>query len=472
MGTKFIKMIVVSSNNSKKVEISPDMTSTKTPLPRHIISKKHNEDHKKFIIHSKLTSKSETAISINDDTIRKNIRHLLNECNPEFAKLWDEKGPSVLLELKMNSNNETIIHYVCQHLNVELANVLLKYRAFSNLLKSGDNTPLEEHEFKKFVFAESIHGENALYQCLRGLDRRNKNVKLNAILRLYIDMILIRDPNDYINKRIGYKTTFLHLLIEREQLELLKYFIDCFEYGDDVYDPIDFMKKDYLEKTPLMTALEAGNKSLMKLIYDKVKAHLKVEDMKRLKEYVHCINDTKKDMFRNVLLQNKLVITSKDIRGSVNCMQNQYTIQLDGRSFDYIWLDYLVQSKTFQVSISKRDADNLTSDVNKQIFINRVNKRISERYTLVTLIIFNYLECFKQLKDFVKYLPYNFKIIFVSPVGELEFDFYIKRAEYMESSIEESSSDLLRSICSITDDDLERFIVNNVRSVNEYSDAF
>lgn len=412
--------------------------------------------------------------NIGVEVARGKFRDLLYKINPSFLEQWDEKGPIVLLDLKIDSNtNETIVHFVCKHLEIDLADYLLNYDNFLELINSDEKSienskNLKIFQFRQFIFSELYNGENPLYQCLQKLEINNINDKLISILKHFIHINVIENPNDYINQRTGHKTTFLHMLIEREQLELLNKFINMFRFCYDLFEPLDFFVKDYLNKTPIMAALETGNKNVIKLIYDNVKPKLNRQDMIRIKEYIDALNQSirKGNKFLAAVLQNKLIITSKsNVKETVNCMKNQFTAEIDGRSFDFLWLDYLTLAKKFKIPLSQRDVEKLTRNVHKQILINRINKKMSENYTFVMLIINNFQEHFEQLNNFLKFLPYNFKIIFVSPKRTLDkFNFYIKQATI------DYEPDLSSHPIREQDFSLESLLSFNVRTINEYKD--
>lgn len=417
---------------------------------------------------SSCSKSSNSNTIIIDDSIYGRFHDLLNNCSPEFGKIWEEKGPRSLLDLRINSENETIIHYVCQHDNVELAKILLNYRLFLNLLNYGkvmSKETLEKEEFRKFVYSESSSGENAFYQCLKRLDRNKSDEdKLKEILRLFIKSDLLLNTNIYINKRAGYKTTILHLLIESEQLELLKYFIDIYEFGDDEYDPIDFMKRDFLDRTPLMVALDTGNKIISELIYKKAKSQMKNEELTRADEYINEFDCDDDNMLKKTILQNKLIIvSSKDEIKNLDIMKNQYSREIDGQSFESIWLEYLLLANKFNIVIAERDSESFSDDMKKQIFINRVNKTISERHSLVTIVIVNYTEFYEQLSDFLRFLPYNFKIILVSTnVPVLKLNFSIKQQAF---KYQQQTSSALTDNSTV---DFEKFIHQDIKRLNQY----
>ena len=457
-----------SGKMKKRIIIS---SAPKNPIKHKTTNQiKINWDYMKKPSNSSCSKGSNSNTIIIDDSIYRRFHVLLNDCRHEFGKIWEEKGPRSLLDIRVNSENETIIHYVCQHDNVELAKILLDYRLFLNLLnygKSMSKETLEKEEFRRFVYSESSSGENAFYQCLKRLDR-NKNDALKDILRLFIKSDLLLNTNIYINKRAGYKTTILHLLIESEQFELLEDFIDIYdEYDDDEYDPIDFMKKDFLDRTPLMVALDTGNKEISKLIYKKAKSQMKNEELTRADEYINEFDCDDDNILKKTILQNKLIIvSSKDEIKKLDIMKNQYIREIDGQSFESIWLEYLLLANKFNIVIAERDSESFSDDMKKQIFINRVNKTISERHTLVTIAIVNYSEFYEQLSDFLRFLPYNFKIILVStnePVLKLNFSIKQQAFKYQQQT-----SPALKDNSTVDEMMFEKFINQDIKRLNEY----
>lgn len=338
---------------------------------------------------------------------------------------------SCLLEARINAQNETIIHYVCQRDNIFLAKFLLNYKLFEALInfKQEERRVLNKCEFGKFLYAESTSGENALYQCLTRLDAEANNKALGDIVKLFLKSDLIRDINMYINDRPGYKTTILHLLVEREQLELLKFFFDIWEYGDDEYDPLDFTKRDFLAKTPLQIALDTGNQKLARLIYKKTKAYLNYSGNlidSKSKDYLQLLSDEYEAPLAKIMLQNKVTIAS-ELNGSLKLCDAHYVREVDAQSFETVWAEYLRLANDFDIVIGKHDCGS-SNDFSKQMFINRVNKKLSDQHTLVTLILLNYTEFYNQLSDFFRFLPFNFKIVLLFKGNEPpKFNFFIKQ---------------------------------------------
>lgn len=316
---------------------------------------------------------------------RENFREF---CKKLGLQQWNELGPLVLLDLKIDTN-ETIVQSVCNHLKID---------HYDNFLELIDSTNVRISQFRQFVFTGQC---TPLHQCIQDF---RENEKLVAILKHFIHLNVVGDPNDYINKD---KTTFLHMLIEKKQFQLLDKFINKFKYR------LDFFAKDHLNKTPIMAALESGNKRVIKLVYDNVKHKLNRKDLIRIKEYIDALNQSigERNNFLTAVLQNKLVVTSRPtVKETVHCMKNQFTAEIDGRSADFLWLYYV---EKFKIPLSQMDK--LTWNVYKQVLITRITKQLAEKYTFVMLIVNNFEGHFECLGNFLKFLPYNFKVVFVSP---------------------------------------------------------
>lgn len=403
------------------------------------------------------------------DSILDQFETVLKNIDPNFSKVWQEQGPRSLLELRISEIGETLLHYACQQDNVVLVNILVNYRLFTNLInfKECKGDKVSEEEFRKFVYARTTQGEYALEQCLKRLEPRCVNKALNDIIKLFIQSDLIYCINMYLNNQPGYKTTILHLLIEREQFKLLKFVCDIWEYNDyDEDEQIDFEKRDFLERTPLQVALSTGNQKLANIIYKKNKRRTKNPIEKRSIDYLQILNikcndendtndkagtkkeekETEREIEKNnlqkVILQNKLTIVSikqynKD-RNSLKICDNQYIFEVSGRTFETIWIDYLRLVNEFGIVMAECDHDSphtldIVNDFRKQIVINRVNAKISDTFTLVTLVLLNYTGFYKQLCDFVRFLPFNFKIVLpVKKYPEFEFSFFVKRADIFD----------------------------------------
>ena len=164
------------------------------------------------------------------------FRSELKKINPSFLKQWDKEGSIMLMNLRINAEGETMLHYVCNNLLVDLATVLLDFEKIRELVKG----PIEESHYKKFVFAETTSGETALYQCLKKLEVDKRSDQLMVILAQFMKSNLV--PSDYVNNRTGRQTTFVHMIVEREQVYLLiNYIVRCKKSGV----PMDFFSKDF-----------------------------------------------------------------------------------------------------------------------------------------------------------------------------------------------------------------------------------
>ena len=366
--------------------------------------------------------------------------------------------------LKANSENETILHYACRQSDAELVAVLLQHKTYSQLLVDEN---FGRREFKKFVFKVSNAGETAFYQCLNRLDPKIEDQQLSKIIQMFMETDVIEDPNDYLNKRIGFRKTLLHLLVEREQYNLVKHFI--YLYGDSFYNPLVFTIKDCFNRTPLMMAFENGNIKLIKLMFNLSKSHLNREEAANVKKFVNHLEKEQDDMKR-AILHNKVILLTTD---KIDCERHgieNYVVELDGRSFESLWLEYIVLAKKFQIPISRRDDEMLVSDFQKQLFVNRVNKKMSESFLLITLVVQTHGNpIFPQLNNFLKYLPHNFKIVLVSPAKEIKVDFYIKQTSIVVPDVDNVIPDDDDVVSDVDDEKVcEDFAATEFKKMAEY----
>ena len=202
----------------------------------------------------------------------------------------------------------------------------------------------------------------------------------------------------------------MHHLVERKNYRLVKYFVDL--YGPD----IDFMTIDSLGKTPLMSAYEIGHVGLIKLLFNKTKAHLDKNKCRAIKRFVKCIQDAEPDSFSNTLLKQKMICVDKFDKDDIRLVPSKHhMIKLDGRAFCTLWYEYLVLAKKFNVPIS--EYEDVTEDMGKQIIFDRVNKELSAMFDIVILIVARTGDSLQDhpeyLSLFLQYLPYNFKLVLV-----------------------------------------------------------
>jgi ankyrin repeat protein len=326
-----------------------------------------------------------------------------------------------------NERNETVLHLVCQNLDVELATILLDYSSCMKLL--GRESLCRKFEFREFLSATSESGETALYQCLQRLQSGVTNVPLNSIVELFINDDVTVEPNAFVNTRVGRRTTFLHLLIEREQIDLVETFVDFFESCFDYNDAINYTVMDFYRKTPLRAALETGNRRLVEFLHGKSRKKLSEAEILEAENWLkYSAGNDDCQRFRT-LVQNKFLITPDEDNPLIKSesFYRVSTNKIDISSFDALWRDYLVLAKRERVRRVKKEQ--------RQMLINRVNKHMSNKYSLVVLIG-RAFQSFDEFNNFIKYLPFNFKIILVGqPNLTPKFDFYLKTGKLEQCTL-------------------------------------
>lgn len=177
---------------------------------------------------------------------------------------------SALLDVRLPEKNETVLHYAGRQNDVALLNVLTSRCELEKIISPTD---LSHWRFLDFIFAESTQGETALYQCLRRLTPPSVS-RADRDLAEFLSANL-EDVNVYIHKRV--KTTIMHMLIEREQLDMLKHVITRLYFEEH----IAYMKQDVFGNTPLTKALESGNLSIIETVYKWVKRRLAAQTDRR-----------------------------------------------------------------------------------------------------------------------------------------------------------------------------------------------
>lgn len=371
------------------------------------------------------------------DHVARNIKSLLLEAGVNCAR-WDKEGAISLLDTDINDRGETIVHYVCQTLNVELASHLVDFYMFFRLVSStnSNNSPnLDKFSFREYILRPNVDGECALLQCLKRLDANNKNEKLIQIIALFFTGDLITYPsaskvgyplahflsNFYI-RRSGWPgkpnkldKSILHFLIEREQADLLRLYIETFTFGYDHFEPLEYTTKDYLGRTPLAVAFETGNQEIIKEIYRHAKYQTPAKDLEKLKAFIELQNETKAGTLLDAILRNKMVITgNKDVK---NLLIGEKIVELDGKNFDTLWHSYKCIGHNFPTH-----AVDDKNEKSKNIIIRAINAKLAQENSLVFLKVDNFFH-FDQIDDFLHFLPYNFKIIFVSPTNLKSYPF-------------------------------------------------
>lgn len=399
--------------------------------------------------------------------------------NQHWLNLWNEGKRYFLLTLRINDKNETILHYAVQNCLIELVKLLLDFYKFSELLAADKNKrdPLTMDELRSFIFVESTDGESALYRGLCKLDRQS-SWRCENTVACFFDTTwgLIDNPNLLVDNRVCHKTTILHVLIEKEQVCLLEKFIKI--------KGIDFMLKDHRSRTPLMVAFETGNPSIIRIVYNHSPEPMR--DRLVPKEFLECLplrdqvlpeefyTDTDiypfglktiESIRLKFFLKYKLIIVSPS--GFIDLDRvipkehffPRRTIELDCSCFTTIWLKYLFFAKVFQVPISKRDS--YVKDVDKQMLIDRVNKKMSEKYVLVVVNAINYGKHFEQLNNFISRLPFNFKIIFFGAAKLTNFLKICAYSEYFPANL--MYPDPAESLCL-----LDKYHVNSDYTVSHF----
>ena len=398
--------------------------------------------------------------------------------NQQWLNLWNEGNRYFLLTLRINDKNETILHYAVQNCLIELVKLLLDFDKFSELLAADKNKrdPLTMDKLRSFIFVESTDGESALYQGLCKLDGPYLTTwRRQDTVACFFDTTwgLIDNPNIFVDKRVCHETTILHVLIEKEQVCLLEKFIKI--------KGIDFMLRDHRSRTPLMSAFETGNPSIIRIVYNHSPEPMR--DRLVPKEFLECLPlreqpefcaDTSSYPFGiktiesirlKFFLKYKLMIVSPsgfidfDLVIPKGHFFPRRTIELDCSCFTTIWLKYLFFAKVFQVPISKRDS--YVNDVDKQIFIDRVNKKMSEKYVLVVVNAINYGKHFEQLNNFISRLPFNFKIIFFGAAKLTKFLKICAYSEYFPANLKYPDPD--ENLCL-----LDKYDVNSDYTVSHF----
>lgn len=348
------------------------------------------------------------------------FEQFITDCDPLFS--WAEKGPLALLDKPRNKNRDTALHLVCRRKTrqcVEFAKLLLD--PYSPLMRQ---LGLEPEKFREFVGAPNAHGESALFLCLKDA------TKDDSIVKLFLDNDTIASPNAFINCRVGHKTTLLHQLVDNEMFDLAKHFIDLYEYGDWEIDSLDFSIRDARGRTTLEAALESGHVKFCKLLFNKCKLLLIVEEAQEKKNFITFMESTPQRRFS---FENKLVFAKPHVPvPDEPRFPNELVRELDCRSFERLWLEYIVLAKEYAVPISVRDEELfMIDDAHKHIFMNRVSDAMSKKHPLISLVLLKFNQCFVQFAEFVRRLPYNFRLLVRSPTVErVELDFRVKTLLY------------------------------------------
>lgn len=154
------------------------------------------------------------------------IREVLNRANPDLVEKWDNNEPDILFNLVINDKEETLAHFVCQELDLELAHHLFcrcylesAFKKYKELEKK--KLKVNKWVYKDFAYRLNKAGETPLYQCLRRLNtvEKDKAHQVINMVKIFIDDHCFKNPNFYVHPM--HETSILHLLIESENLELL-----------------------------------------------------------------------------------------------------------------------------------------------------------------------------------------------------------------------------------------------------------
>lgn len=217
------------------------------------------------------------------------------------------------------------------------------------------------------------------------------------VLENMIDALAIKNFNHYLSIRPGYRNTFLHYLVSLNNTEMVWKFLRSLKS----LDTIDYFICNNHGKNLLMIALEKGNVLLAKYFYEQMKNNGWHDDRMWIGELIERLAKTGPSQHPEYSILNNIPLTLNQADIPL-ILQDQYVCHLD---CEYIWLDYLILSKEFNIQLGRLDNDDLTKNkVARQLFVEGVHEAISKKYSLVIWVIHGDQVFFENL-------PYNFRVI-------------------------------------------------------------
>lgn len=148
-----------------------------------------------------------------------------------------------------------------------------------------------------------------------------------------------------------------------------------------------------------------------------------MDEIEKVKKVVQVL---RKDCeFSSNILRHKVVVGCIDTDCFSECIENTFVLKVNGQTFDDLVYSYFSVAEKLEIVLSPLETVKLSDDTYKQIFINKIHAKLSEKYLFVVLKICN-ANLFEQLKIFVKFLPYNFKLVLNKNVLH-GLDFFIKQ---------------------------------------------
>lgn len=394
------------------------------------------------------------ALGVDKRTLA-DFEKLLEEFDPAMAAAWHEHGHTILFDKKYRTNgkDETIFHFVAKKLDINLAMVLMNIHDFQRLclLKGPKRDPLSGwltdilsthsiYDFGSFVLTTNNRGESALCQCLKQLAVAHVRDDLDRMIRVFFESYVISEDTNQVVQKVddndgrSNERPILHYLIDKEQFMLICHFIRIYEddraWEYDSDEVIQFDLRDSFGRTALMAALEHGHVNTCKLLFNKSKDYLM--DAKATKELILCM-ERETDPLKKAIFENKIVyIDPKDFQdlSQVACLASgQLTKEVNGATFEDLWLSVTAAGGSNDM------VGTWVSDQDKLAQLREATMKLSSEFMLVILVVYNLNESYYQLDDFIRRLPYNFKLVVISTAHACYFDFgdlVIKQIDYVK----------------------------------------
>lgn len=292
-------------------------------------------------------------------------------------------------------NGETLLHKVLQSGDAVLAETILDRTLFSKNLEQ--DVSKEQHF--NFVYTQSNEGYSAIVQFLK-----TREILSPSDVYIVQTFILNNLPSATKSLRTPQTTTLLHMLIEHGHLGLIKFLFIAF---DSI--PIDMLAKDHLGKTPLETAFEMGNMEILGFIFEETRQRATLPDIEKYKTIIKKFPIFTK-LQQEIIANKFLVVHTHELRLSfddANCA----IYHMGNITNEYILANF------YKTLANKLGAKNQRADFD--IWMNYVNTELCSKHNLVVFVI-DRLSPFKLLEKFLRYLPFNFRLVILS-CGKVSF---------------------------------------------------
>mgnify|MGYP003552919010 CR=1 FL=1 len=321
--------------------------------------------------------------------------------NEDFWRLYQclPKDPCLAISFK-SAKGETFLHLLCQaeKLDTELCFLLVDYVKFNHFLQTVALKTISHENHMEFLTQENHDGHTPLELCLKRLTPAENDDRLIYFIAQLIDAIYSTNEINP-NKLFKSGSSLVHLLVQKEQVSLLDFLqskiTETFSFDPNV---VDAKGRTYDD-----VALETGNVDIFNNYF-------------AASDYVTLLYATQpKYSAMQTILSSKVTL----IEGAAPL--KSFPIQpvvINAPYFESFWLDYKKLMVDNCVFVLPKELTQLYLESQKLDLIDRTNRTLANKSSLVLLVINNYIH-FDQMLPILSAMPSNFKIVFVCPDSNL-----------------------------------------------------